>query len=510
MGEEALLELAKQFIQTPEGQKLIVDQIDVDQIEKKLLKLEAGDNSDLTREERKQRRIERRENRRERRIERRDKRGEEKIQSKAKIKSNIPVLKPFKIKGKLYDTQTGNPLEGIEIKTIEALIPKKTKSDKNGIFEVIVNVAVLPSLITIKAESEDGMVIEREIKVRNNDISILRPKLLYTLSDYIPTTQEITNLDNTIKSDLNTIGLTNINEASKQSSSDIKNTMDQVGNTLNSIYLDKVELLIVTKRKSIMKVVNVIKTRLVPLAIGLLISFGISKLTQKSQKVCPSSEELKDVIRRRNSIIKQLNQIYLTVVVNSTLAAAFLALSKVIKGVRSTVDNIPLPLAIGGPSPVGLVFTQTYATVAKLQNVKDTLKELEETNKDLNKQILIALVFLVISLTIILLLLNGLDKLIEECSVENEIPFEEISEELLDLTQEAEEEGEVISSNINGFILSVETSKNSVGNLKRRQAIAKNSQGVILLRGEPSFSSSDQILIDELKFYIQQNDLKAN
>ena len=646
MGEEALLELAKQFIQTPEGQKLIADQIDIDQIEKQLLKLEAGDNSDLTREERKQRRIERRENRRERRAERRDKRAEEKIQLRAKIKSNIPVLKQFKIKGKLYDKQTGNPLEGVKVKAIEAIVFKggkegrqalrnerresreerrdiregsreelerlrkevrkeneanrelkkeqrelnrsltqeetqrrgelistgkateesfrvknflyvsfkdgedeggnpifggryspssnssakraleefKTKrrdqlagtqvskyqTDENGIFEVIISVVILPSTVTIEVKNDNGGIIEREIKVRDTDISILRPKLLYTSSGYVPTTQEIINLDNTVKSDLNTIGLLNIDIAAEQALTDITNTMDQAGDTLNSIYLNRVELLIVAKRKSIMRVVNVIKTRLVPLAIGLLIAFGISKLTQKDQKTCPSPDRLKDIIRRRNSIIKQLNQIFLAVVANSALAAAFLALSKVVKSARSTVDNIPLPLAIGGPGPVGLVFTQTYSTVAKLQNVKDTLKELEEANKDLNKQTLIALVFLVIALTIILLLLKGLDNLIEECSGEDKIPFEEISEELLDLTQEAEEEGNQINNRINGFILSVETSKNSVGDLKRRQAIAKDSQGVILLRGDESFSSTDQILIDELKFYIQQNDLKAN
>ena len=46
--------------------------------------------------------------------------------------------------------------------------------------------------------------------------------------------------------------------------------------------------------------------------------------------------------------------------------------------------------------------------------------------------------------------------------------------------------------------------------LKRRRAIARNRAGVIMLRGEYSFSSIDQILIDELVFYIQQNDLKAD
>ena len=42
-----------------------------------------------------------------------------------------------------------------------------------------------------------------------------------------------------------------------------------------------------------------------------------------------------------------------------------------------------------------------------------------------------------------------------------------------------------------------------------KRAIAKNADNVTILKGEWSFSSIDQILIDELVFYIQQNDLKA-
>ena len=57
--------------------------------------------------------------------------------------------------------------------------------------------------------------------------------------------------------------------------------------------------------------------------------------------------------------------------------------------------------------------------------------------------------------------------------------------------------------------LLVTDDKNPVGSLKRRYAVAKNNQGIVQLKGEPSFSASDQILIDELVFYIQQNDLKA-
>ena len=64
---------------------------------------------------------------------------------------------------------------------------------------------------------------------------------------------------------------------------------------------------------------------------------------------------------------------------------------------------------------------------------------------------------------------------------------------------------------VNGFTLVVqEDSENPVGTLKRRRAVAKNSKGTILLKGDESFSSGDKILLNELKFYIETNNLKAN
>ncbi len=108
-----------------------------------------------------------------------------------------------------------------------------------------------------------------------------------------------------------------------------------------------------------------------------------------------------------------------------------------------------------------------------------------------------------------LALLKAIDGLTEECTEDTDIQFESLSQELIDLGQEQEEDGEPVVSNINGFELSVETETNTIGDLKRRFAVAKDSRGTTLLKGEPSFSSVDQILIDELVFYIEQNDLKA-
>ena len=638
MEEEDILLLAQQFLNTPQGQKLL-DKIglkeDVNSINLRIKDLE----EDLSREEKRELRQERRETRRgvrqQKREDRKAKRREEIQQLRAQLKGNIPVIKQFTVKGRLYDETTGDPLEGVEIKALEASIFKggreerqelrdrrqeareerrdiratsseeleklreaarkenqtqreynreakrlddaltqeeinrrgkaiaerrtsernfdtkqaayfggisgndaegnpqyygyyspvqlskaknaldkflaerkdqigKTKvskyqTDENGEFEAVVNIVVLPAQVTIRIKDEEtGDRVEKTVDIRSNDVSILNPKLLYTEQGYVPKIQELLNLDRTIKSDLPTESLINVDEAAEQAKNEINNEIDNQIEKANSIFLDGVEILIDAKRKSIMKVVNIIKTRLVPLAIGLLILFGISKLSQKDQKVCPSPDQLKDAIRRRNRIVKQLNQIFKAIAINSAFAAAFALIGLQFKNVRFTIDNLPIPLA-----------TQPYTLVSKLQNINDLLERLEQENKKLNKQILIALIFLVASLIIILLLLRGIDKLIQECAQE-ELSLEEIDEELLALIQEAEEEGDPSVRNVNGFILSVETEKNGVGTIKRRFAVAKNADGVILLKGEPSFSASDQILIDELVFYIQQNNLKAN
>jgi len=91
------------------------------------------------------------------------------------------------------------------------------------------------------------------------------------------------------------------------------------------------------------------------------------------------------------------------------------------------------------------------------------------------------------------------------------ITQEQLSAELQILRAQTTADGQPVLREVNGFIMDVQDDeKNPVGSLKRRYAVAKNRDGVILLKGEPSLSSSDQILIDELAFYIEQNDLKPN
>ena len=368
-----------------------------------------------------------------------------------------------------------------------------TLTDSKGEFKILVNLPTIPA---------------------NQKVPLLWA-LTFTKKGLIPNSISILNGDSTVKSDLQSVGMVDINNAVDLVAAKYISKLDEVQRKVDNIILEPIDKIIAYRRKGIGNLVNNIKTKLLPLCLELLITFGITKISQSNQKTCPTPESLNEVIRKKNQVTRQLNQIYQSIAINTALAVAFFALSNVLKGVKLKLDGLPIPQAIGLPPgpPGGLIFAQSYNLTGKLQQISDLIEKLSEQNKSLNKNILVSLIFLIAGITTAILLLNTVDKLSQECAEEGGITLPEqvaINAELLALTEESEAEGNPIVSSINGFKLSVvPDDKNLVGTLKRRYAVAKNQQGVIQLKGEPSFSSNDQILIDELVFYIQQNDLKA-
>ena len=485
MGENTLLILSKSYLLTEEGKKLIESGLDASsfksQSQTRLQSIADSSNSEgissrsnLSREERKQVRQEQG-----------DISKANRQEKKEQADQYTPELKQFNIKGRIYDKKANTPLEGVKVEVvIEEPIYLKlgekeytTSTLNDGTFEITISLPILP--------------IDQKI--------LLQPKFLYTKDGYLPGFQEILTLDREAKTDLNLYPLLNLETAAESELAELTNSANNKIKEVNIIALNLPDKIVVARRKAIMNVVNIIQTRLFPLALSLLLAFGIVKLSQKNQKICPTRNLLLANIAKRNRIVKQLNQIFVTISLNTALATALTLIANQFRAGRLTIASLPLPL-----------ISQPYSTVSFLQQIQAALKELEEQNKELNKQILVALIFLVASLIIILSLLKGIDQLTQECAQEEDIDLEPVSQELTALTNEASEEGVVSVNNINGFTLEVQTmDQNAVGKLKRRQAIGKNSQGIVLVKGDPSFSSSDQILINELAFYIQSNNLKA-
>lgn len=277
-------------------------------------------------------------------------------------------------------------------------------------------------------------------------------------------------------------------------------------------------------QKSVSGKIQDILKKFIPLIIGMIAQFGISKLTEALQNnfsdfnstSCPSPEDLKKIIRKRNKVVRILNFIYKFVDALVKVTGIVLTLVQIFKLVKNVVVNLPIPQAIGTPPAKdfgGLISAQPMSATLKSA---DTISQFEifiKKYEGLTIMVLSILTVLRAVLKMAIDLLRGLDGLISICAQEyldqEEVTLEEINAELLASLEEGEEEVQ-LDPFINGFEISVIEIEKEIGSLKRRQAIARNKSGIILLKGEPSFSASDQILIDELKFYITQNNLKAN
>ena len=166
------------------------------------------------------------------------------------------------------------------------------------------------------------------------------------------------------------------------------------------------------------------------------------------------------------------------------------------------LKNLPVPVAIAGVGIPMNVITQVQNSIKKIEGTISKLSAVSAGS-------LMILVSIRQVLTQLMQYLSLLDLLIQHCAPNTPQSQETLNKALLDLTKEAEQQSVIVPTTINGFTLTVETELTKK-TLKRKRAIAKNRSGVNLLQGEWSFSSIDQILIDELTFYIQTNNLKAD
>jgi hypothetical protein len=267
----------------------------------------------------------------------------------------------------------------------------------------------------------------------------------------------------------------------------------------------------IAKQMAINALVTTLKTVVLPMVIKMIIEFGISKASEAVGKkfeelgaTCPADlGALNKIIEIKNTLTKQLNNIYTKLetiqvavdTVNKTLTVADI----LIKTLQPLYQNAPIA-GFGAPD-----ISKNVTPV--IDDTKDIIKKFKVVSSSTS----LSISTLTTILQQILNLLSLLDSLVEGCAIEGAIPQEQISDDLLAATQQQSQQLSPVVTNVNGFEMSVISIENvKIGGLSRRKAVARNAQGIIMLEGEPSFSSNDQILIDELVYYIKQNDLKAN
>jgi hypothetical protein len=387
---------------------------------------------------------------------------------------------PYSIQGTIVNGQSSKPITGAKISVISVTSLKpEVYTNNQGIF-------------TLNGETTSEDMISLDISSEG-----------FESQEIIPY-----NGNNTIKSD---IGIIQLSPTQTSLESDKISASQLSEKQIDLLSLDKKDFKFFTQKK-LNDSINDIKNKLLPVIITLIAEFGVTgvqKLIDNkkdklenliNQTKCPTPAQLTELINKKNKLVKQLNQLF-KVIDSATKALGITGgIIEALNIAYQILKNIPIPSAVAGVGvPISLINT--------IQDNKEKLDKLIVGLRAVNAGTLTILILLRQVLSQALQYLSLLDTLVEHCYPEAE--QEKISIELTALVAQQTVQTSPIITNVNGFEMGVETEP-TTKSLKRRRAIARNKSGVVMLTGEWSFSSIDQILIDELSFYIQQNDLKAD
>lgn len=242
------------------------------------------------------------------------------------------------------------------------------------------------------------------------------------------------------------------------------------------------------------------------------------KTGEKLKKLCPTKQEIQRLLEQKNQLVRGLNNLYIVSNILTTSAAVASLFTSAGETRLKVLENNPTPLvtpSIPGVTPPGgyvsvpispgvSVAIATKATIEKEIKKRQKTENLIESSKSTSSQLLRVSITLSMSIQLLLAILGLVDILALLCS-EDQITQEEVSQDLVRFAFQAQLQGNTVESEYKGFNLDIRSESKPVGSIYRRFAVALNRQGIITLQTQPSFASSEQILIDELKYLIDQN-----
>ena len=419
------------------------------------------------------------------------------------------------IKGRIIDGFTNTPIKGVKIQLNDV-------SENKDVFTSI--------LTSVKTDVEGNFILNITYLEENPPIYPLA-YISCTKKSYGNQKLTIFKGNGDIIEDL---GITKLNPTK----SDL--TSDKIAFSL--LTLSEVSVLTAPykdadfhAKKLLTDAINTIKSQLIGKALNLIAEFGVTDVQSLLKNPillnniiplipCPTSEVLNDVIKLKNQLVTALNKI-MAVIDNTT---KFVGITEKTLSILDTALKVAINLPV--PIPPNLPMN----VVTKVQQLAKKLEGVISKSSKLIEEILVILLVLKSSLQTLISILDILDKLIQHCYTEIDqartsppfstqttttSPIPQLSSDILIpinaslilSTNQVKKDQDIVDEPqvVNGFTFSVET-EITESKIKRRRAIAKSSNGTILLRGDFSFSSIDRILIDELIFYIQQNNLQSN
>jgi len=222
----------------------------------------------------------------------------------------------------------------------------------------------------------------------------------------------------------------------------------------------------------------------------------VFELIQKFTNQCPSSTELQKIIKIRNNLLKILNSFQSRLDKFASIADTLASVINTTKTLIQVITSIPIPTSV--PPGVGI----PISILTKYSNVLIGL------NKSLDKLTSEALAISSMISSAKPLLdslkskLEVLDIVIQNCSLDPNVDIAAILSTAQPKGNTGSEGIPNASYEYKGYVLSILQDIKSSKIAPSRYAIATDSRGIVVLKGPLSFSSSTQVLLEEIKFRI--------
>lgn len=228
---------------------------------------------------------------------------------------------------------------------------------------------------------------------------------------------------------------------------------------------------------------------------------------------CPPVEELKKLLAIRDNLLNMINGLEKKIEPVNKFADV---LEPPIQAAKATVlilEQIPMPTTIGppptgGPSDIGgIIFSITVGAQNRFAQLLNIACKIVELLMDDVQAIRSLTSISIEGLTPVKEKLQSIDLKLFECV--EALPDDQKAEVLAAIENLPSNSG-LGSGNTDGkgkyfykdYAITIQEDKNSPGFAKKRFAQVENDRGVVVMRGPSSFSSSTRVLIDEIKFRI--------
>ena len=235
-------------------------------------------------------------------------------------------------------------------------------------------------------------------------------------------------------------------------------------------------------------------------------------LINKKPPYCPTPEEGEKILKKYNSLLKVIEDISLGLNISSlTLNTITIALD-VSLGAKSALNiakiatNQAMKILPVTPGVIPSVITDVEDAVSLITFKADGTPILKDQKNRLeNGAFYLSIAAAIVN--IILLILKLLKPLLETCGLEADEPGPETNR----FVQEAETTNQSnTQQSYRGFTFEiVEVKLPNDPTVTRRIAQALNTEGIMALQTEPSFTQNPKVLIEELKLIIERDNLKA-